>query len=415
MICYRLMSGIVDEIWRSIQEARSVLRPIIHMTPLDMSMTLSRLSGGHIYLKLENLQKTGSFKVRGAYYKIWKSSKERSIKVCVAASSGNHAQGVAYASSLQGIPSIIVMPEHTPVAKVMATKGYGAKVVLHGATYDESFTKAMEICKKEKGLFVHPFNDPLVIAGQGTIGIEIYEALRNVDVVLVPVGGGGLISGIAIALKKLKPSVKIYGIQPRGAPAMALSFKERRLVMVRSPDTIADAVALKKPGDITFKIISELVDDMLLVSENDIVKAMLFLLERCKCVAEPAGALGVAALLGGHLDVSNKNVAVVISGGNVDMPLLARIIERGLVLEGREVKIRGVLPDRPGMLKEVLEVLAEAKANIITVDHDRISPELSPNKAKVTITMEIYDVTHVKELIEKLKCKGFEFEFVKSD
>ncbi len=399
-------------IYERVKEAWSIIRRVAHETPIDKSSTISTLAGGEVYLKLENLQKTGSFKIRGAYYKIWSLLKERKVQVCVAASSGNHAQGVAYAASKLGIRSIIVMPEYTPAAKVAATKGYGAEVVLYGRTYDDAYRKALEICSEVNGAFIHPFDDPLIIAGQGTIGLEILERLKNVDVVLVPVGGGGLISGIAIALKKLRPSVKIYGVQPRGAPAMTLSFKAGRLITVNKCDTIADAVVVKRPGELTFSIISELVDDMILVDENEIVKAMFLLLERCKCVAEPAGALPVAAILGNHVDLKGKKGVALISGGNVDMSLLARIIEKGLALEGREVRIEGVLPDIPGMLKRVLEVLAEARANVISVEHDRMDPSLDPGKAKVTITLEVNDPSLTRELLTKLREIGFEFRRV---
>jgi len=402
----------IEDIWSCVKEAAKVLKPIIHRTPLDRSATFSRMCGGEVFLKLENLQKTGSFKIRGAYYKLWKTLREKSITTCVAASSGNHAQGVAYAASMLGVKAIIVMPEYTPVAKIAATKGYGAEVVLYGRTYDEAYLKALEICRRLKAEFIHPFDDPYVIAGQGTIGIEIYEDLKNVDVVLVPVGGGGLISGVAIALKRLNPRVKIIGVQAEGAPAMALSLREGRIVRYENPDTIADAIAVKEPGKLTFSIIEELVDDIVLVDDNEIAYAVFMLLERCKCVAEPAGALGVAALLSEKVDARRKRVVAIVSGGNIDMALLARIIERMLFVEGREVRIRGVLPDRPGMLKRVLEVLAEAKANIVTIEHDRANPSLRPGKAEVTITIEVPAMEHVGELLARLKRIGYEFRVV---
>ncbi|RLF19066.1 MAG: threonine ammonia-lyase [Thermoprotei archaeon] len=402
----------IESIWRCIKEAKEVLSQVIHRTPLIRSATFSSMTGGDVFLKLENLQKTGSFKIRGAYYKLWKLIKERNLKCCVAASSGNHAQGVAYAASLLGIKSIIVMPEYTPVAKINATMGYGAKVVLYGSTYDEAYRKALEICKEEDAVFIHPFDDPDIIAGQGTIGIEIYEDLRNVDVVLVPVGGGGLISGIAIALKKINPDVKIIGVQAKGAPAMTLSFKKGYMVKYDNPYTIADAIIVKRPGELTFSIVKELVDDMILVDDFDISRAIFLLLERCKLVAEPAGALGLAAILSGKVDIKGKKAVAVISGGNIDMALLAKIIEKILFKERREVRIRGTLPDRPGMLKKVLEVLAEVKANIVTIEHDRFNPNLEPGMAEVTITIEVPSVGGLDEILAKLKRIGYEFKLV---
>ncbi|RLF03412.1 MAG: threonine ammonia-lyase [Thermoprotei archaeon] len=404
---------LVSRIYEYILEADRVLDKVVYRTPIDKSRTLSRITGGEVYLKLENLQRTGAFKVRGAYYMLWRLMRERGkISACVAASSGNHAQGVALAATELGIRSIIVMPETTPYIKIRATKSYGAEVVLHGRTYDEAYSKALEICEKLEAEFVHPFNDERVIAGQGTIGLEMLRSLKDIDVVIVPVGGGGLISGIATAIKKLSPRTKIIGVQPEGAPAMTLSFKRGRLTEVPYVDTIADGVAVKKPGDLTFKIISELVDDMVLVSDDEIVRAIFFLLERSKCVAEPAGALGVAALLGGRIDVRDKRTVVLISGGNMDMLLLARVIERALVLEKREIRIQGILPDRPGMLKTVLEVLAQVRANVVSIEHDRIDPSLKPGTAKVTIIFELPSEDMLEGILKRLREKGLVFRAI---
>ena len=407
-----MTSSIIDSIWHNIQEAYNALASVIHRTPLTRSHTFSEMSNGNVFLKLENLQKTGSFKIRGAYYKLWKSLEEKQIKVCVAASSGNHAQGVAYAASLLGIKSIIVMPEYTPVAKVSATRGYGAEVILHGSTYDEACKRALELSEKMHAEFIHPFDDPYVIAGQGTIGVEIYNVLKEVDYVFVPVGGGGLISGIAIAIKKLKPDVKVIGVQAKGAPAMTLSYMKGKRMRYDNPYTIADAIIVKEPGELTFSIVRELVDDMVLVDDFEISHALFMLLERCKLLAEPAGVLGLAAILSGKVDIKGKNAVVVISGGNIDMSLLAKLIEKVLFKERREVKIRGVLPDRPGMLKRVLEVLAEVKANIVTIAHDRSNPYLEPGMAEVTITIEIPSIESVESILAKLKNIGYEFKLV---
>lgn len=400
---------LISEIFDYIKEANKILEGKIYRTPIDKSHALSKRLNADVYLKLENFQRTGAFKIRGAYYTLWRTLQTHKISCCVTASSGNHAQGVALAASELGLKAYIVMPETTPHIKVKATREYGAHVILHGRTYDDAYEKALEIRDKYNAFFVHPFNDKFVIAGQGTIGLEIYNALKKVDIVLVPVGGGGLISGIAIAIKQLSPTTKVIGVQPKGAPAMALSYKQGKLIEVKSVDTIADAVIVKKPGDLTLSIMKELVDDMILVDDDDIIRAIFLLLERSKIVAEPAGALSVAALLSGQLDVKHKRVVCVISGGNIDMTLLSRIINKALVLEGRQIRLSGILPDRPGMLKSVLEVLAEEKANIVDIEHDRYSMALKPGKAKVTIMLEIHEEKTLKRIIEKLKERGFTF------
>ena len=400
----------IDKIYNMIVEADRVLEGKVYRTPVDKSHALSRLTGGEVYLKLENLQRTGAFKIRGAYYTLWRTIREGRVRTCVTASSGNHAQGVALAASELGVRAVIVMPETTPRIKVKATRDYGAEVVLHGRTYDDAYERALKIREELGAEFVHPFNDERVVAGQGTIGLEICRALGRVDVVLVPVGGGGLISGIAIAMKRLVPKAKVIGVQPEGAPAMTLSYREGRLVEYSDVDTIADGVVVKRPGDLTLSIIRELVDDMVLVSDDDIIRAMLLLLERSKCVAEPAGALGVAALLSGKVDVSGKRAVVVVSGGNVDMTLLARVIEKALVLEGRQVRVVGVVPDVPGTLKEVLDVIADLGANVVDIRHDRADPSLRPGKARVAITMELPEGVSAGDVVERLRERGYAFE-----
>ncbi len=400
-----------DTIYTMSLEADKVLQNVIHRTPLVTSLTLSKMIGANVYLKLENLQKTGSFKVRGAYYAIWRSKRENDFSLCVTASSGNHAQGVAYASHSLGLSSIVVMPIHTPMIKVRSTEGYGAKVILYGDTYDEAYEKATSIAEERNALFVHPFNDPKVIAGQGTIGLELLRDLDRIDSVIVPVGGGGLISGIATVLKKRRRGIKIYGVQASGSNAIYLSLKHGRLITLDRVSTIADGVMVKTPGDLTFKLISELVDDVVLVDDDEIVRAILFLMERCKTVAEPAGAMSIAALLANKLSVEG-NVVTIISGGNVDMPLLVRIINRALVLERRLVKLRGILPDRPGYLKKVIDIVARVNGNIVTVEHDRNSLELRPGVARVEILVEVPSVEVVNEVIQALKKRGFNFKVV---
>lgn len=400
-----------EELSIRIKEARDVLRNVIHRTPLQASKTLSDLTNSEVYLKLENLQKTGAFKVRGAYYKLQKLARS-GVKSVVAASSGNHAQGVAYSASLLGIKSTIVMPRYTPFYKVNATKSYGAEVVLHGETYDDAYLKALEIAEKTGSPFVHPFNDPDIIAGQGTIGVEIFEDLSNVDLVLVPVGGGGLISGIAVALKKLKPDVKVVGVQPRGAPAMYLSFHEKRIVETPQVNSIADGVIVKRPGDLTLRIMEEFVDDVVLVDDREIARAMFLLLERVKTVAEPAGALSVAALTSGAVSAEGKRVVAVVSGGNVDPALLVRILGQVLYAEGRQVRIQGVLPDKPGQLKKVIDVVSELGLNIVEIQHERLNPLLSPGMAQVTLGLEVPSREYADMLILKLKAQGLDFKVI---
>ena len=396
---------------RRLPEAREVLRNVVHRTPLSSSLTFSQMTGAEVYLKLENLQKTGSFKPRGAYYAMWRRVKE-GVKWFVAASSGNHAQGVAYAAKLLGAKATIVMPKYAPITKVVATQGYGAEVILHGETFDDAYEKAVQIAEDMNAVFIHPFDDKHVIAGQGTIGTEIEEDLPDVEVVIVPVGGGGLISGIAVALKHLKPRIKIYGVQAKGAPSMVESFHKKKRVEIEKVDTIADGIAVKKPGELTFKIVEEYVDNMVTVDDNEIIRAMFLLLERSKTLAEPAGAVGVAAVLSGKIDVSGKKTAIVVSGGNVDMPLLSHIIQKALVVEGREVRLRGVLPDRPIFLKEVLEVVSTMRVNIVSISHDRVNPDLPPGKAEVELTLETPPGFDLKRLLKELKNKGFEFKEV---
>ncbi len=405
--------SLVDDISVKIREALNVLRNTIHRTPLTRSMTFSRITGGEVYLKMENLQKTGAFKVRGAYYKLWKLT-QQGYNSCITASSGNHAQGVAYSASMLGSKATIFMPRYTPFYKVEATKSYGAEVILYGEIYDEAYSKAYEVSKKRGVPFIHPFDDTDIIAGQGTIGVEIYEDLEDVDIVIVPVGGGGLISGIAIALKKLKPSVKVIGVQPKGAPSTYLSYYEGKIVETPHVFTIADGVIVKKPGELTFKIIKELVDDMVIVDDREIAKAVFLLLERVKVVAEPAGALGVAAILSGKVDIGNKKSVILISGGNVDLSLLSRIIEKSLYLEGRQVKIRGMLLDRPGQLKKVVDVIAEYGLNIVSIDHERGNPLVNPGMAEVTLGLEIPNREIIDRVLIKLKELGLDFQLIQT-
>ena len=379
---------------RDIKNAAQRLRPILHHTELDLSSTFSSMTGGSIYLKCENRQKTGSFKIRGASNKIASLVEQGQVQSVVASSAGNHAQGVAYAAKKFGIPATIVMPESAPIAKVQATEGYGAKVVLSGSCYDDAYTKAREICDSEGATSLPPYNDVDVIAGQGTLGIEILGDLPTVDLILVPAGGGGLLSGVAAAVKQLNPRVKVFGVQAEGANAIARSFREKRLITTETASTIADGIAVKAPGDITVGIINQYVDDVVTVSDREISSAILLLMERCKQIVEPAGATSLAAALGGKIDVEGKNVVCLLSGGNIDVSFIQNIIEQGLVARNRRLKFIAKLIDRPGSLVQLLNVLAQAGANVLTVQHDKLMLGLNPNETYVRIACEVGGKAH---------------------
>ncbi|MEM2543053.1 MAG: threonine ammonia-lyase [Candidatus Korarchaeum sp.] len=402
---------LADDIFSRIEEAREFLRPVVHRTPLITSRTLSELSGREVHLKMENLQKTGSFKVRGAYYKMRRMGSPRGV---VAASSGNHAQGVAYSAGLLGIKAVIVMPKYTPFFKVNATKGYGARVILHGETYDDAYIKAKEISESEGIPFIHPFDDPDVIAGQGTVGMEVQEDLGDADSVIVPVGGGGLISGIAIAMKSLNPNVRIIGVQPSGAPSAFLSYERGTPVETQQAYSIADGVVVKRPGDLTLRIMRDFVDEIVLVDDREIARAIFLLLERVKTVVEGAGALPVAALISGKLKLRGRRVVCVLSGGNIDPSMLIRITNRVLALEGRQVKVTGTLPDRSGQLKRVIDVVAELGFNIVEVEHERLNPLVHPGMVQVTLVLEVPERGAADLLISKLRRMGLEFSQVMS-
>lgn len=392
---------------RDIEKAAERLKPILHHTELDLSSTFSKMSGGQIYLKCENRQKTGSFKIRGASNKIASMVERNELRPVVASSAGNHAQGVAYAASRFGIPATIVMPKAAPIAKAQATEGYGAKVVLEGDCYDDAYACACRICEEEGAVFLHPYNDPEVIVGQGTLGLEILSDLPYVDVIVVPAGGGGLLAGVAAAVKLINPRVKVYGVQADGADAIARSYREKKLVTIDSASTIADGISVKAPGDITVDLINRYADGVVTVSDTEIANAILLLMERCKQIVEPAGATPVAAVLSGKLDVKDKRVVCVMSGGNIDMSFVQSIIERGLVARHRRVKFIVTLVDRPGSLVNLLNVIADAGANILTVEHDKLSPRLNPNETDVHIACEVGGEAHGLQVVEQLQSHGY--------
>lgn len=397
--------------YRDIIEAAEALKGVVHHTPLDKSRTFSDLAGCELYLKLENLQKTGSFKIRGAYNKIRSLSDSEKAHGVIAASAGNHAQGVAYAANAAGIKSTIVMPEAAPLAKVVATRGYGAEVVLSGYVYDEAFQKAKELQKENGQTFIHAFDDPSVIAGQGTIGLEILKDLEDVSAIVVPVGGGGMIAGIAAAVKEAAPHVKVYGVQAQGAPAMYMSKREHAIKTTPDAVTIADGIAVKVPGEITFSIIDHYVDDIFVVDDESIATTILLLLERAKLMVEGAGAISLAAVLKGRIPDKGKVVSV-ISGGNVDINFISRIIERGLLKAGRRVKISTTLLDRPGALQHFLNIIARTNANVLHVFQDRVEHNVELGKAVVEVSLETRDVLHTETIVTSLRQEGYDVNVI---
>lgn len=394
-----------------IVKARELLQGIVRKTPLQSSETFSKLTGTSIYLKLECLQITGAFKVRGASVKVSKLAGKQAGTGVIAASAGNHAQGVAYSAAKKRMPCTIVMPQNASPAKVAATRSYGAKVILRGSNYDEAWAITQEIAKQEGKTIVHAFDDPDIIAGQGTIGLELLEDLPDVGSIYLPVGGGGLASGIAIAVKSRKPDVKIIGVESKAFPAMKESIARGSLRSIKDGYSIADGISVKEPGKLTFEIASKYLDDMVLVDDDAIVKTMFLLMERAKTVVEPAGAASLAYLLsnGGGRSRKEKTISI-LSGGNVDMYLLGQIVAKGLMQMGRMLRIFILLPDMPGALKTVVDGIAELSVNIVEVEHDRLSSNIPAGTAGVYLSLEIEDEKHAQRLVEFLKAKGIEFK-----
>ena len=395
---------------QDIELAAQRLKPVLHHTELDMSSTFSEMTGGRIYLKCENRQKTGSFKIRGASNKIAALVERGEVKSVVASSAGNHAQGVAFAAKNFGIPATIAMPATAPIAKVQATQGYGAKVVLSGDCYDDAYAKACEICEEEGATFLHPYNDLEVIAGQGTLGLEILSDLPTVDIVIVPAGGGGLLSGVAACIKQINPRIQVIGVQAEGADAIARSFREKKYISTDAVSTIADGIAVKAPGDITVELINRYVDDVVTVSDIEISEAILMLMERCKQIVEPSGATPVAAVLKGKVDVKGKKVVCLLSGGNIDVSFIQCIIEQGLVSRRRRLKFTVTLLDKPGSLGRLLNDIAALGANILSVEHDRLSAGLNPNETNVHIACEVGGEAHGENVVAELKNKGYNLD-----
>ncbi len=391
----------IDKIFHASVALKGIIRP----TPLAKAYGIA--PDCELYLKPENLQNTGSFKLRGSGYKISMLSEEEKARGVIACSAGNHAQGVALAASKCGISSLICLPDSAPISKVEATKSYGAQVCLVEGCYDDAYNKALEL-KEENGLtFVHPFDDENVIAGQGTIGLEIVNDLDDIDAVIVPIGGGGLISGVAYAIKSIRPSIKVYGVQAAGAPSMYNSINHGHIECLESVSTIADGIAVKKPGEITFDLVQKYVDDIAVVTEDEISSAILALIERQKMIAEGAGAVSVAAAMFQKFPIQGKKVVSLISGGNIDVTSLSRVIERGLMKSGRSSSLLIELVDKPGQLKDVSRIIADCGGNVTSVHHERAGDTESVNGCYLRITMETRNYEHVQEITQALRKEGF--------
>ncbi len=379
----------------------------VRRTPLLYSGTLSALSDARVSLKVESLQYTGSFKIRGAMNRIASLSAEERARGVIAASAGNHAQGVAVAAGAHGVHATIIMPRTTPIAKVEATRGYGGEVVLHGDTYEEACDKSIRLAKERRLVSIPAFDDPLIVAGQGTAGLEIAEEMPDADAVLVPVGGGGLAGGIAVAVKSLVPGAQIVGVQVEAAPGVRRSLQEGRPVSVPPGATIAEGIAVGGPGAVTFPLLQRYLDDVLLVDDDEVAQAMVLLMERTKLVVEGAGAAGVAALMSRKIDLSGKRVVAVISGGNVDINMLARVVEHGLMQAGRYYSLTVGLDDKPGQLARLAGLLSETGANVLSVAHHRFGIALPVGRVQVVLLLEVRNRDHAAEVERALQSAGF--------
>nr|AIF19881.1 threonine dehydratase (ilvA, tdcB) [uncultured marine thaumarchaeote KM3_87_H02] len=397
--------------YNDIENAQKSQSGVIRKTSLTFSETFSKMIGSKVYLKNEFEQKTGSFKIRGAYYKIKSLSDDEKKHGVVAASAGNHSQGVAFASSLENIPCTIVMPKNASPAKISATRGYGANVILEGLTYDESWAYAQKISQDTGAIIIHAFDDPHIISGQGVIGLEILEQLPDVDEIYVPIGGGGLAAGIITAVKEKKPDVKIIGVESSVFPAMKSSIESGKLQTIQGGTTIADGISVKTPGKLTFDIIKDGIDEIVTVNDADIIKTMFLLMERSKNVIEPAGAIGLAYLLS-NKPAPGKKVVPILCGGNVDMYLLGQIVAKGLGNMGRMVRVLVTLKDKPGALKEIVDEISSLSVNIVEVIHDRLSSVVNAGTVGVTLSLETENQEHADRLIAHLTKKNIQFKLL---
>ncbi len=388
-----------------IYHASYVLKGHIRYTDLIHSSDIC--PGTDLYLKTENLQVTGAFKIRGAFYKISQLSEEEKSRGVIACSAGNHAQGVALASTRNGIKSLICLPDGAPISKVEATKKYGAQVKLVDGTYDDAYEEALRLYEKEGYTFIHPFDDEDVIAGQGTIGLEILEQLPDVECVIVPIGGGGLISGVAMAVKKLNPNVKVYGVQASGAPSMQQAIAQGKKITLDTVSTIADGIAVKTPGELTYELCSKYVDEVVTVTDDEISSAILTLIEQQKLITEGAGAVAVAAAMFNKVPIEGKKTVCLLSGGNIDVNILSRVIKRGLLKSGRTYALNIELIDKPGQLKGVSSIIAETGANVIAIHHERADANSDINGCYLRVVMETRNYEHIEQVRSALKNAGY--------
>lgn len=391
----------LDNVYR----ASYALKGVIRKTDIIRAPKLNK--DADIYLKTENLQITGSFKIRGSYYKMTTLSPEERAKGVIACSAGNHAQGVALAAQKNGIKAVICLPDGAPISKIEATKSYGAEVCLVEGVYDDAYKKALELRDECGYSFIHPFNDPDVIAGQGTIALELMEQLSDMDAVIVPVGGGGLISGVAYTIKMLNPHIKVYGVQASGAPSMVKSVEDGEIVELPSVATIADGIAVKKPGDLTYELCKKYVDKIVTVTDDEISAAILALMEQQKLVTEGAGAIAVAAAMFNKVDIKGKKVVCLLSGGNIDVTILSRVIKRGLLMSGRTCQLTVELADKPGQLKNVSRIIADLGGNVTSVHHERANEGTDVNGCYLRIVMETRNYEHIEQIKKGLTDFGF--------
>ena len=398
---------------KEFKEARGVLSGVIRNTSLVYSPAFSKATGNQIYIKPENMQVTGAYKIRGAYYKISTLSDEEKARGLVTASAGNHAQGVAYAAQAAGVSATIVMPTTTPLVKVNNTKDYGAKVVLHGETFDDAAELAAKLSEEEGLTYVHPFNDPAIATGQGTISYEIFQDLPDVDVILVPIGGGGLATGVSTLAKLLNPNVTVIGVEPSGAASMKASLDAGHVVTLDRVETIADGVAVKTPGDQIFPYIQKNIDDIITIPDDELVDAFLDMMEKHKMIVENAGLLPIAAL--SHLKCRGKNVVPVLSGGNMDVITVASLVQHGLINRGRVFTFSVQLPDRPGELLRVAQLVAEANGNIIKLEHNQFVSINRSAAVELRITLEAFGTEHKNEIIAALEKEGYQPKVVRAN
>lgn len=400
--------------FKDIENAREAIQRYVHVTPCEMSERLSMMTGCKLHLKLENLQMTASYKERGSLNKILRlTDKERKAGV-IAASAGNHAQGVAYAAQRNGIKATIVMPETTPLAKVRGTQEFNAEVILHGSSYDDAFGRAMELQKEHGYSFIHAFDDPLIIAGQGTVGLELLEQNPYLDTVIVPVGGGGLIAGIAIAMKEINPKIRLIGVEAEQVPSMKTSVAKGKITEVERASTIADGIAVAKVGRHTFPIVQKYVDDIVTVNEEEIANAIMILLEREKTLVEGSGAAGFAAVYNHKISgIDGKRVAVVVTGGNIDITILSKILERGLAKDGRLASLKVIVPDKPGSIAEIAAIVAKHRANILNIAHDRVFTAASLRETEIEFLLETKGHAHVQEIVQEIAERKFHVKLEK--